>query len=124
MCCARGTRPRTSGNAEAAFPALDRLIADDGNLGIDEGNRIALAAAVGIEHRHENRRPSCTCGAASPTPEYSYIVSIMLSMNCWTVAFLSSVLSTVRALARRTGWPIRATFRIDMNEFYTQGLGA
>ena len=41
-------------NAEAAFPTLDRLIADDGNLGIDEGNRIALAASVGIEHRHEN----------------------------------------------------------------------
>ena len=34
MCCARGTRPRRGG--------------------IDEGDGIALAAAVGIEHRHEN----------------------------------------------------------------------
>ena len=38
------------GNAEAAFPSLDDLIADDGDLGIDEGERIAFAPAVGIEH--------------------------------------------------------------------------
>ena len=65
------------------------------------------------------RRLSCTCGAASPTPEYSYIVSIMAVDELLDAGVFSSVLSTVRALARSTGWPIRATFRIDMREFYT-----
>ena len=42
------------GNAEAAFPAFDGLIADDDNLGIDEGDRVAFAPAVGIEHGDEH----------------------------------------------------------------------
>ena len=54
MCCARGTRPRTSGMLRQPSQPFDRLIADDDDLGIDEGHGIAFAAAVGIEHRHED----------------------------------------------------------------------
>ena len=35
-------------------------------------------------------------------------------MNCCSAAFLSSCFSIGRAFCRSTGWPIRATFRIDM----------
>ena len=52
------------------------------------------------------------------------MVSTMSSMNCCSAALFSSALSMARALARRTGWPMRATFRIDMVEFYTEVLRA
>src|SRR5687767_6076812 len=41
------------GNAQAALPALNRLVALDGDLGIDEHDRVTLAVAVSIEHRDE-----------------------------------------------------------------------
>src|SRR5882672_8117146 len=65
------------------------------------------------------RRPSCTWGPARPTPWYSCIVSIMSSINFCTTALLRSDLSSARARSRRTGWPMRATFRMDMEQDYT-----
>ena len=53
-------RPRHAaadvGNAEAALPALDRLIADDQDLGVDEDGRVAFALAVGVEHGDEHAK--------------------------------------------------------------------
>src|SRR3954453_4334979 len=43
----------------------------------------------------------------------------MSSMSFWIGALLTSVRSSARARARRTGCPIRATFRIDIAEVYT-----
>ncbi len=45
------------GNAQAALPALDRLIADHDDLGIDEDDSVAFAAAVRVQHRHEHPQP-------------------------------------------------------------------
>src|SRR5438105_7690281 len=55
-----------------------------------------------------------TCGPASPTPSYSCIVSIMSSISARNLPALMSAASTPEAFMRRTGWPRRATFRIDM----------
>src|SRR3954447_17607586 len=43
----------------------------------------------------------------------------MSSMSFWIGALLISVRSSARARARRTGCPMRATFRIDIAEVYT-----
>src|SRR5438105_5142801 len=43
----------------------------------------------------------------------------MSSISFCTDALLMSDLSSGRARSRRTGWPMRATFRIDMKEDYT-----
>src|SRR5205807_6415004 len=51
-------------------------------------------------------------GAASPTPRYSIIVSIMSSMSSWSGGFAISERVSASAFIRSTGWPIRATFRI------------
>src|SRR5438477_4012679 len=67
----------------------------------------------------KRRSGSCTCGPASPTPWYSCMVSIMSSISFCTTAPLISDLSSGRARSRRTGCPIRATFRIDMKQDYT-----
>ena len=51
-----------------------------------------------------NRRtPSCTCGAASPTPWYSAIVSIMSSISLCIASDVTVALSSAFALARSTG---------------------
>ena len=60
------------------------------------------------------RMPSWTWGAASPTPSYSYMVSRMSSISFWKSGSLKAAFGTGFAGERRTGWPIRATFRIDM----------
>ena len=44
------------GNAQAALPALDDLLADDLDLGVDDRERPALASAVGIEMGDENAK--------------------------------------------------------------------
>src|SRR5262245_54691555 len=64
------------------------------------------------------RRLACTCGAASPTPWYSFIVSSMSSTSCWTFGVLMSEGCSGRARARSTGCPIRATFRIAIGPDY------
>src|SRR5205807_1902453 len=66
------------------------------------------------------RRPWWTCGAASPTPWYSPIVSIMSSMSFCTASDLISARSSARAFVRRTGCPMRATLRIDINDDYSR----
>src|SRR5262245_27171691 len=43
------------------------------------------------------------------------MVSSMSSISFWTAALLISLRSSARAFARSTGWPIRATFRIDIS---------
>src|SRR5258705_9577117 len=43
----------------------------------------------------------------------------MSSTSFWKDALLMSDLSSGCARSRRTGWPIRATFRIDMKQDYT-----
>src|SRR5580765_1413341 len=40
----------------------------------------------------------------------------MSSINRCTAGFLMSARSMARALARKTGWPMRATFRIDITD--------
>src|SRR3954466_4792288 len=46
----------------------------------------------------------------------------MSSMSFWTMMPLMSARLSAAALARRMGWPIRATFRMDMsNELYWAG---
>src|SRR5688572_10720930 len=65
-----------------------------------------------------NRRLACTCGAASPTPLYSCIVSIMSSMSFCISGLRRSFFSSARPRCRSTGCPMRATFNIDMNEDY------
>ena len=105
-------------DAQAAFPAFDDLVADDLDLRIDDGNR--LASRRGRRDRDARRRcagSACTCGAARPTPEYSRIVSIMSSMSCCSGGVLELAASRSAALfCRSTGCPIRATFRIDMRQ--------
>src|SRR5262249_12956901 len=54
--------------------------------------------------------------AASPTPWYSCIVSIMSSMSFCMAGLCSSGRSSARAFARNTGCPMRATFRIDITD--------
>jgi hypothetical protein len=61
-----------------------------------------------------SRTLSCTCGAASPMPWYSSIVSTMSSMSFWKAGVLMSEGSTFRARARSTGCPMRAILRIDI----------
>ena len=63
------------------------------------------------------RRPSWTCGAASPTPSYSYIVSRMSSISFWNSRSRKASFRTGFAGERRTGWPMRATFRMDMGSY-------
>ncbi len=83
MCWGAGHAAAHVGDAQASLPAFDRLITNHDDLGIDEGNRIAFTPAIRVQHCHEYAPvPRCTCGAARPTPEYSNIVSIMLSINC------------------------------------------
>src|SRR5690606_16966851 len=41
------------GDAQAAFPPFDSLVADGRNLGVDERRRLALALLVGVEHGDE-----------------------------------------------------------------------
>ena len=84
MC--RGARHAAAdvGDAEAALPVLRGLVADRGDLGIDEHERLARRPRPSASSEATNSRsPSCTCGAASPTPWYSAIVSSMSSMSCW-----------------------------------------
>src|SRR5262249_26413806 len=61
------------------------------------------------------RRDTWTCGAASPAPSYSAIVSSMSSMSCWISGARMASGDTDSATWRRTGCPSRATFRIAMS---------
>src|SRR5512135_1537893 len=58
------------------------------------------------------RSPVDTCGAASPVPWYSLIVSIMSSKKGFSRPFLRSWVSISAARRRRTGDPSLATFRM------------
>src|SRR5262245_22938259 len=119
MSVYRGTIPRMSGMLR--HPSQPSSIA--GALATISGLMITAAGlcASGSSSRSatNSRSPSCTCGPARPTPWYSCIVSIMSSISFWTAALLMSDLSSGFARSRRTGWPMRATFRMDMKEDYT-----
>ena len=109
------------GDAEAAFPALlSRVVAFGDDLGVDDDGRPRSSGPGSSSSSATNRRtPSCTCGAASPTPWYSCIVSIMSSMSfCSSGSLEARTCSSGRARSRSTGCPMRATFRIDMKEDY------
>ena len=69
-----------------------RLLADRRDLGVDERHQRHAArrprsssssSSSGAKPATNRRRLSWTCGAASPTPWYSCIVSNMSSMSCW-----------------------------------------
>ena len=105
-------------DAEAAFPALGWSVADGHDLRVDDGDGLGLGPGSSSSSATKIRRSSCTCGPARPTPWYSCIVSIMSSISFCRSGCFSSAGSTGRARARSTGWPMRATFRMDMKEDY------
>src|SRR5713226_1209482 len=55
---------------------------------------------------------TCTCGTARPAPSYSYMVSIISSINCWTAGVRIWSGGTGSATWRSTGCPRRATLNI------------
>src|SRR5258708_2435554 len=59
------------------------------------------------------RRRRWTWGAAKPTPSYWCRFSFMSSMRRWISGEPSSSPARWEAEARTTGWPMRATLRID-----------
>src|SRR5207244_2896946 len=60
------------------------------------------------------RRETCTCGAASPAPSWSSMVSNMSSIRRWISGAPIASGETGSATCRRMGWPRRATLRTAM----------
>ena len=101
-------------------------LADDGDLGVDEGHQrhavflvlvvvVVVVARVGGKPATKSRRLSCTCGAARPDAlvllhRLEHVVDELLDARRLDVGGLQRF----RARARSTGCPMRATFRIDM----------
>src|SRR5438445_115216 len=60
------------------------------------------------------RRETCTCGAASPAPSWSSMVSNMSSIRRWISGAPIASGETGSATCRRMGWPRCATLRTAM----------
>src|SRR3954453_18052490 len=120
---ARGTRPRISGmlrhpsqssTISEPITVISGLMTTIGSTSPSSASSSSssLSAAAAPTAATNSRTLSWICGAARPTPWYSRIVAIMSSISLWVAAPRTSALSSGRALARSTGWPIRATFKI------------
>src|SRR4029079_16959624 len=137
MSRARVTRPRISGmlrqpsqSSTVSWPTIEisglmRTICGTCESSSSSSSSCSASSSsssspggCGAKPATNSRRLSCTCGAASPTPWYSFIVSNMSSMSCWISGVRISDGCSARAFARRTGCPMRAIFKIDICELY------
>src|SRR3954452_16116272 len=125
---ARGTRPRISGMlrhpsqsstvSRDAISISGLMTAINGTSSPSSRSSSSSTSLRGGRPATKMRRLSCTCGAARPTPWYSFIVSNMSSMSCWMAGVRISDGCSGRAFARRTGCPMRAIFKIDIRGNY------
>ena len=107
MGWARVTRPRMSAMLKQPLPPLHHLIARDREPGLTNTTASPSPWPSASSMATKSRRLSCTCGAARPTPVYSrHGVDHHAVDETLDGRLFNSVLSTVRALVRRTGCPI------------------
>src|SRR3954462_3046467 len=125
---ARETRPRISGMlrhpsqsstvSRDAISISGLMTAINGTSSPSSRSSSSSTSFRGGRPATKMRRLSCTCGAARPTPWYSFILSNMSSMSCWILGVRISEGCSGRAFARRTGCPMRAIFKIDIRSNY------
>ena len=84
---------------------------NEGLSRLERRDRILEAAPEGVRQT-KRRSGTCTCGAARPIPPASSIVSAMSAIRRRISGAVGS--STSSARWRRTGWPMRAIFRMAM----------